>query len=438
VIDLKAPKTKLDDLRERLYFKAKNEPECRFYSLYDKIHRWDVLLEALKQSKANKGAPGVDGQTFEKIETLGEENWLRKLQVELEQKTYRPQPVRRVLIPKPDGGQRPLGIPTIKDRVAQTAAKLILEPIFEADLSDAAYGYRVGRSATQAAEKVSELLKLQKTNVVDADLSGYFDTIPHAELMKCLARRISDGAVLHLLKQWLKVPVEERDENNRPRTSGGKRSTQGTPQGGVISPLLANIYINQLLGVFAKSAAMKAIGAEIVNYADDFVVLCNRNATGALAQIRAWLTQMKLTLNESKTSVKNAWLEPFVFLGYQFGPERYFGTKRWYLGRRPSNKALKAVREKVSKLLHRGRPDPWEDIRDELNDSLRGWLNYFCYGTTPKPFAGVAAHVVNRVRNFLRRRHGLPRGSLPMKHEEIYGEHGVMDVMQVWRTKALR
>ncbi len=268
--------SKLEELRGKLYAKAKVEPELRFYTLYDKLFRWDVLLEALRLSKEKKGVAGVDGQTFEGIKEYGEERWLKQLQEELQTRTYQPQPVRRVLIPKPGGGERPLGIPTIKDRVAQTAAKLILEPIFEADLSEAAYGYRPGRGAWQAVQVVHQELNRGKTEVVDADLSRYFDTIPHAELMKCLARRIADRAVLHLIKMWLKVPAQERDEQGRPRMSGGKDSKQGTPQGGVISPLLANVYINRLLKVFVRSPLMSRCGARIVNYADDFITWCRR------------------------------------------------------------------------------------------------------------------------------------------------------------------
>jgi retron-type reverse transcriptase len=241
--------------------------------------------EALKQSKQKRGAAGVDGQAFEQIDEYGEERWLEELQRELQGKTYRPQPVRRVLIPKPGGGERPLGIPTIRDRVVQTAAKLILEPIFEADLSEAAYGYRPGRSGVQAVQEVHQELKRGRTQVVDADLSKYFDTIPHAELMKSVARRVADKAVLHLVKMWLKVPVEERDEQGRPKYSGGKRSKQGTPQGGVISPLLANIYINRLLRVFDKSELMKRSGAKMVNYADDFVVVA-RSETRRVKPVR--------------------------------------------------------------------------------------------------------------------------------------------------------
>jgi len=235
-MSLKPASTKLEELRGKLYSKAKIEPQFRFYALYDKVYRWDVLTEALRLSREKKGASGVDGQTFDQIQEYGEERWLQELQRELQEKTYRPQPVRRVLIPKPGGGERPLGIPTIKDRVAQTAAKLILEPIFEADLCDTAYGYRPRRSAVQAVQEVHQELRQRRTKVVDADLSKYFDKIPRAELMTCLARRIADTAMLHLIKMWLVVPVEERDEQGRRRYSGGKRSKCGTPQGGVITP----------------------------------------------------------------------------------------------------------------------------------------------------------------------------------------------------------
>jgi len=336
-------RTKLEELRGKLYAKAKAEPEFRFYSLYDKIFRWDVLLEALRLSKVKKGAAGIDGQTFEQVEEYGEERWLKQLQEELQTRTYQPQPVRRVLIPKPGGGERPLGIPTIKDRVAQTAAKLILESIFEADLSEAAFGYRPERGAWQAVQLVHRELAAGKTAVVDADLSKYFDTIPHAELMTCLARRIADKAVLHLIKMWLKVPVQERDEQGRPQFSGGKRSKQGTPQGGVISPLLANIYINRLLKAFARSELMKRSEARIVNYADDFVVTCRLGtADKVLAQVRHWIVGMKLTLNEAKTRICDAREELFRFLGYELGPLMRNRRGQTYQGARPSKKAMGA------------------------------------------------------------------------------------------------
>ncbi len=429
--------TKLEELRAKLYEKAKTEPTFRFYLLYDKIHRWDTLVEALKQSKAKKGAAGVDGQTFEDIELYGEERWLKELQAELQGKTYQPQAVRRVLIPKPGGGERPLGIPTIRDRVAQTAAKLILEPIFEADLHDDAYGYRPGRSAVQAVQEVHRELGRGKTEVVDADLSKYFDTIPHAELMKSVARRISDTAVLHLIKMWLKVPVEERDEQGRPRRSGGKRSKQGTPQGGVISPLLANIYINRLLRAFAASELGRKYGARLINYADDFVVVARTGAAEVLAQVRRWLCGMKLTLNETKTCLRDGRRESFRFLGYELGPMVNRRTGWNYLGAQPSKKAMETIRKKVSKTLWRGRNERWEVIRDELNRLLRGWASYFAYGSPHTAFRHVEVHVADRVRNLLRRRYQLSRATGRFGYAELYGALGVFDLKRSLKVACL-
>jgi len=431
-VSLKTP-TKLEELRAKLYAKAKAEPTFRFYALYDKLHRWDVLTEALRQSKQKKGAAGVDGQTFEQIAAYGEERWLEELQRELQGKTYRPQPVRRVLIPKPGGGERPLGIPTIKDRVVQTAAKLILEPIFEADLSEAAYGYRPGRSGVQAVQQVHQELKRGRTQVVDADLSKYFDTIPHAELMKSVARRVADKAVLHLVKMWLKVPVEERNEQGRPKYSGGKRSKQGTPQGGVISPLLANIYINRLLRVFAKSELMKRSGAVLVNYADDFVVVARRGAAEVLAQVKQWLDGMKLTLNETKTSIRDARKEHFRFLGYELGPLVYKKTGQKYLGARPSKKAMEHARGEVSRILRRGRTERWEEIAGELNRFLRGWATYFAYDSPMHAFNVLDWHVTERVRNFLSRRHKVARATSRFKYNEVHRSLGVLEVRALLR-----
>jgi RNA-directed DNA polymerase len=425
--------TKLEEFQEKLYVKAKAEPTFRFYQLYDKLYRWDVLVEALRRAKANRGAAGVDGQTFEQVAEYGEERWLRDLQRELQEKRYRPQPVRRVMIPKPGGGQRPLGIPTIKDRVAQTAAKLILEPIFEADLDDAAYGYRPERSGIQAVQQVHQELSRGRTEVVDADLSKYFDTLPHAELMKCVAKRVSDKAVLHLVKMWLKVPVEERDEQGRPRYSGGKRSKQGTPQGGVISPLLANIYINRLLKAFARSDLMKRSGAKIVNYADDFVVLSKTGAAQALAQVRGWLEGMKLKVNEEKTSIRDARKEHFRFLGYEFGPMVFKKTGSRYLGARPSKKAMSTARKQISQLLWRGRQERWEEIRDELNRFLQGWAGYFAYGTPRPSFRVLDIHVAQRVRNLLRRRYKLPSSTARFTYDEVHRNLGVLELQSLLR-----
>src|SRR6266542_4974824 len=290
-------------LQRKLYLKAKAEPAYRFYLLYDKIYREDILSHAYELVKANQGAPGVDGRTFWGIETQGLAEWLAGIREELRAKTYQPQPVRRVMIPKPGGGERPLGIPTIRDRVVQTAAKLLLEPIFEADFDPNAYGYRPKRSAQDAVGAVMNLLRAGYTDVVDADLSKYFDTIPHSDLLRCVARRIVDRDMLHLVKMWLQVPVEERDRDGRRRMSGGKKSTCGTPQGGVISPLLANLYMNRFLKYWRITGRGEAFQAHVVNYADDFVILSRGNAEEALDWTRGVMTRIGLTLNETKTSI---------------------------------------------------------------------------------------------------------------------------------------
>jgi RNA-directed DNA polymerase len=423
-----ATPTAIRSLQRKLYRKAKTEPAFRFYLLYDKIYREDILRHAYALARANAGAPGVDGMTFAAIEALGLEEWLAGLREELISKTYRPDPVRRVMIPKPNGGERPLGIPTIRDRVVQTAAKLVLEPIFEADFEDDAYGYRPARGAVDAVKEVHRLICRGYTDVVDADLSRYFDSIPHDELLKSVARRIVDRHVLRLIKLWLKAPIEERDDGDRTwRIGGGKSKARGTPQGGVASPMLANIYMNRFLKHWRLTRRGEAFRANVVAYADDFVILSRGRAADALAWTKAVMTRLGLTVNEAKTSLRNARQERFDFLGYSFGPHRYKANGKWYLSASPSKKSVQRLKTKVGNLLAPCNNDPWPEVRDTLNRSLLGWSNYFCHGTCRSALRGVDRYVYERVRDFLARRHKMAgRGTKRFSCDVIYGERGLL------------
>jgi RNA-directed DNA polymerase len=419
---------KIRSLQRKLYCKAKAEPAFRFYVLYDKICREDILRHAYGLARANAGAPGVDGVAFEQIEAQGVEGWLVGLREDLVSKTYQPDPVRRVMIPKPNGeGERALGIPTIRDRVVQTAAKVVLEPIFEADFEDNAYGYRPARGAVDAVKDVHRRLSRGYTDVVDADLSRYFDSIPHDDLLKSVARRIADGSVLRLIKLWLKAPIEERDSDGTRRMSGGKRNKLGTPQGGVVSPLLANIYMNRFLKYWRLSGCGEAFRAHVVSYADDFVILSRGRAAEALAWTRQVMTELGLTLNEAKTSLKDARQERFTFLGYSFGSHWYKANGKWYLGASPSKKSMQRLKTKVGDLLVPGNTAPWQEVRDTLNRFLRGWSNYFCYGTRRSAFRSVDHYVRERVRAFLVRRHKMAgRGNHQFPFAVLHGERGVL------------
>jgi group II intron reverse transcriptase/maturase len=304
-------------LQTALHDKAKESPDFRFYALYDKVYRKDVLGFAYSCCKANGGAAGVDNQTFEDIETYEVERWLDELAQELKSRTYQPLPVRRVYIPKPDGKQRPLGVPAIRDRVAEMAAVLVLEPIFEADLLPEQYAYRRDRSALDAVRHVHKLINTGHGEIVDADLSSYFDTLPHSGLLKSVARRVADGAMLHLIKMWLEAPVEETDERgNKRRSTHNRDEGRGTPQGSPISPLLSNLYMRRFVLGWKQLGHEKRLKAYIVNYADDLVICCRGKAADALFTMRDMMTAMKLTVNEAKTRVCQVPEEKFDFLGY--------------------------------------------------------------------------------------------------------------------------
>jgi RNA-directed DNA polymerase len=419
-------------LQRKLYCKAKAEPAYRFYLLYDKIHRTDILAHAYALARANAGAPGVDGMTFAAVEAVGLGEWLADIRKDLVAKTYRTAPVRRVMIPKPGGGERPLGIPAIRDRVVQTAAKLVLEPIFEADLDPAAHGYRPGRSGADAIKAVHVLLCRGYTDVVDADLSKYFDTIPHQDLMRSVARRIVDRHVLRLVKLWLKTPVEERDDDGTLRMTGGKNSRQGTPQGGVISPLLANLYMNRFLKHWRSTGKGKLYRAHVISYADDFVILSRGHAAEALAWTGRVMTRLGLTLNETKTAIRDARRERFDFLGYSFGPHHYRKDGHWYLGASPSKKSVLRLKTKVSDILVPGNVGTWPGVRDRLNRLLRGWSAYFGYGTRLPAYRAVDNHVYDRVRHFLVRRHKVPsHGTRRFPREAVFGALGVFHLRRL-------
>jgi RNA-directed DNA polymerase len=419
--------SKIRELQIKLYRKAKDEPGFRFYQLYDKVYREDILNHAYQLARANDGAPGVDGESFEDIESKGLEVWMNGRREELRNQTYQPQPVRRVMIPKPGGGERPLGIPTIRDRVAQTAAKLILEPIWEAELEPNAYGYRPRKSAQDAIRKVDELLHEGYTDIVDADLSKYFDTIPHSELMQCVARRIVDRHMLHLIKMWLKVPVEERDENGNRQLTGGKDNDRGTPQGGVISPGLANLYMNRMLKGWRQTKRGEQFRARLVNYADDFVILSRGKAAESLEWTRGVLERLGLTLNETKTSIRNARVERFDFLGYTFGRHYSMRTGQEYIGYSPSKKSVGRIKEKVGDLLVPGNVAQWEEVSRRLNQILGGWRAYFGCGAKAKAYRAVDQHVYDKVRHFLRRRHKVSsHGTRQFPEERVFGPLGVI------------
>jgi group II intron reverse transcriptase/maturase len=420
-----------------LHAKAKGSPRYRFYLLYDKVYREDVLAYAYQRCQANGGAAGVDDQSFGDIEAYGVERWLGELAEELRKKTYRPQAVRRVFIPKPGGSRRPLGIPTIRDRVVQMAVVLVLEAIFEADLPPEQYAYRSGRSALDAVQRVHALLNTGHTEVVDADLTAYFDSIPHAELMKSVARRVSDRHMLHLIKMWLKAPVEEPDERGRRhRTTRNKDQGRGTPQGAPLSPLLANLYMRRFVLGWKKLGHQQRFQAYIVNYADDLVICCRGSAEKAQQAMQTLMERLKLTVNEAKTRVCHVPEDSFDFLGYTIGRCYSTQTGKAYIGTRPSKQRI----ARLCRAIHETTSRRWlrldaQDRVTRLNRLMVGWANYFCLGPVSKTYRGVDMYARYRLRQWLRRKHQLQgTGRSRFPYEYLYQTLGLVQLAPRTRT----
>ena len=425
------PPAKVGKLQTALHAKAKAAPSYRFYLLYDKLYRMDVLTHAYERCRANQGVAGVDGQTFADIKEYGEGRWLEELAKELQEQTYQVSPVKRGWIPKPDGKQRPLGIPTIRDRVVQMAVVLVLEPIFEADLPSEQHAYRSGKSALDAIQKVQKLLDAGHTDVVDADLSGYFDSIPHAELMKSVARRVSDRHLLHLIKMWLEAPVEETDEHGRKqRTTRSKDEGRGTPQGGVASPLLANLYMRRFILGWKRLGHESRLHAFIVNYADDFVICTRGQADEALAAMRAMMSRLRLTVNEQKTRRCHLPEDTFTFLGYTFGRHYSRQTGGSYVGPRPALKKVRKLCREISAWTDRR--TCLRDTEDEvgkLNQKLNGWANYFCLGPVVQVYELVMKHTERRLRRWLCHKHKVRKGQYArFPHAYLHDQLGLIQL----------
>lgn len=434
------PPLKVGKLQTALRAKAKESPGYRFYLLYDKVHREDILAWAYERCRANGGAPGVDGQSFSDIEEYGRERWLSELVQELKSETYRPAAVRRVWIPKADGKQRPLGVPTIRDRVVQMAFVIVVEPIFDEDLQPEQHAYRAGHDAHQAVREVQAWLDRGHTEVVDADLSGYFDTIPHHELMKCLARRISDRKLLHLAKMWLEAAVEETDEQGRTvRTTRNKDEGRGTPQGGVASPLLANLYMRRFLLGWKTNGHEQRLDAHIVNYADDFVICCRPGrAAEALSVTRRMMEALRLTLNEKKTRLCSLPTETFKFLGFEFGPQVSWKTGRRYLTPTPAKTKVQAICQQISELT--SARTTWRTEANEvarLNLLLSGWANYFRIGHVTGAWQIVQQHACRRLRWWLRRKTGTRGGPQNPPDLRLYEDYGLVKLAAKIRRKPL-
>ena len=420
---------KVQRLQTVLHAKAKEEPGRRFHALIDKMWREDFLTEAWRRVRRNGGSAGVDGETFADVESYGVGRWLGELARDLKDGTYAPNPVRQVLIPKKQSGKfRPLGIPCVRDRVAQTSAMLVLEPIFEADLRPEQYAYRPGRSAHDAISRVHRLLYRGHNEVVDCDLSNYFGEIPHAELLKSVARRVSDGRMLGLIKAWLEMPVEEDDgEGGKRRTNRARKERKGTPQGSPISPLLSNLYMRRFILGWNTLGYARRFQTEIVNYADDLCVLGKAPAAEMLSAVKQVMEGLKLTVNERKTRCLRCPEESFEFLGFRIGRNYRPNGKGVYIGTRPSKASVQSICREISELTTRRRC--WqtpEVVVERLNRSITGWANYFSLGQVGPAYQAVNLHANERLRRWLWLKHKSRRGKfVRFPDDRLYREYGL-------------
>ncbi|MCY3613880.1 MAG: group II intron reverse transcriptase/maturase [Bacteroidetes bacterium] len=415
-------------LQTVLHAKAKESADHRFHALADKVWRMDFLWEAWKLVRRNGGSAGVDGETIVDVKQRGVEAWLQELSQDLRDGTYTPKAVRQVLIPKKQPGKfRPLGIPCLRDRVAQTSAMLVLSPIFEADLQPEQYGYREGRSAQDAVKRIHRLLNRGHQEVLDADLSNYFGEIPHAELMKSLARRISDGRMLRLIKAWMEMPVVEEDKTGgKRRTNRARRERKGTPQGSPISPLLSNIYMRRFILGWKLLGYARQFGAEIVCYADDFCVLGRASAAEMLMVITRLMNRLKLPINAQKTRCLRCPEEALEFLGYRIGWNYRPKTGTRYIGTRPSKGSVQSICRRISEQTDSrfGLIDAEEMVR-RLNWILSGWANYFTLGQVSPAYRSIDRHATRRLRQWFCRKHKIKSGEYvrfsDVRLREIYG-----------------
>ena len=416
-------------LQTALHAKAKEAPGFRFYSLSDKVWCDDVLAVAWQAVRRNGGAAGVDGETVADIETLGVDRWLGALARDLQEGSYRPLAVRQVLIPKKQRGKfRPLGIPCLRDRVAQTAAMLVLSPIFEADLQPEQYAYRPGRDANDAVKRVHRLLTTGHREVVDGDLSDYFGQIPHADLLRSIARRVSDGRLLGWVKSWLEMAVEEDDgRGGRRLTNRARRERKGTPQGSPISPLLSNIYMRRFILGWRALGHARRFEAEIVNYADDFAVLGKAPAAEMRSAVEALMKRLQLPINAEKTRCCRIPETSMTFLGYRIGRNYRRDTGRAYIGTRPSPASVQSICRRVSELTtRRDGLLPPGDVVARLNRLLTGWANYFVLGQVSPAYAAIDRHATRRLRQWLCRKHKVRSGQyVRFPDERLWQEYGL-------------